>query len=633
MRIAVACMVALGLVGSSPGSGQPARLLPPPPMPPPAGAPLTDALRALGGEWRLASIDAKPASRPVILTVWGPAFSFTAGCHVVAGQLRDRGQGRFAIERYGAPSTLCARREAPPPFAGAELQATPMGDTKLAIEADGRKWLFVKVDTLATVARDEFLRGDWLLADARGQPYRGAELTRVSFGDRGYAVESAHCQFQENGWMVDRDWIVRPAGSQSVQARTCRAATLGDKLALLGSEARFTAEPVETRLRVNIGSRVALLVPAARFPELAKGAASQPVNQWAQRLSETVRAKRDDEQPFHAALRAIGLDQAEPHGLEEDVGAVTRRQAFAGLTRPQYLAAWKLGLLPNGDSPPPTLRQHFASAPLAVVGSLEGIVPVDRGDGLALDYHYRVGESWRGDRRPGDLLIVRMPPLIDKSRSPLITPEPGAPVLLLASRTGYLFGRLIEGKPPSVDPRVVAMTLPLMRVRDGRLVEAMAGANVLGAAAFVGTPLDEARTTAREVAAAIAAAAGSAAKDRRYFVSRIGTHRLADPTLVWIDYDPELRTASTARIGGVTRYFDGCTWVGRDQDLWITAAVACPPAKSEPDRQRLLATAVAWIEQHGLPVDVVTNGPGAGPYAPIVIPLPETEIELRALLR
>lgn len=52
-----------------------------------------------------------------------------------------------------------------------------------------------------------------------------------------------------------------------------------------------------------------------------------------------------------------------------------------------------------------------------------------------------------------------MPATSGKSRSPFITPGPGDEVLLLASRTGYVAGRLAEGRPPSEDRRIVQMTL------------------------------------------------------------------------------------------------------------------------------------------------------------------------------
>ena len=132
------------------------------PPPPTAGATVTDALRALGGKWRLVSIDGKPVARPNILNVWPPAFSFSAGCGVAAGKLRDVGNGRFAIERYARPSKCSSRKGPPPPFAGAELRASLIGRQNLMIEVKGRKWLFTKVDVTATVARDDFVRGAWL---------------------------------------------------------------------------------------------------------------------------------------------------------------------------------------------------------------------------------------------------------------------------------------------------------------------------------------------------------------------------------------------------------------------------------------------------------------------------------------
>lgn len=627
----IALLSGMLLAGCSPNFAN----SPPPPLLPPlptAQSPVTDALRALGGEWRLVSVDDRPTARPQALIVWGPAFSYGAGCKVASGQLRDTGQGRFAIERYGMRPSKCARYVPPPPFAGAQMQASPIGETNLVIEAGGRKWVFAKVDVTATIARDEFVRGEWLLANAKGEPYRGSQLTRITFDDGGYKIEAPHCSYQENGWIADRDWIVRPGGDQAVQSLKCNTTTPGDKLARLGANVRFTAEPVEARMRVRIGSQAAILVPSARFPELIAGAGTFAANPWALRLAETNRATYDGSETPNFVLRAIGLADLPDAPIRRENTTDVRRQAFAGLTLAQYLAAQEQGVIPSGDNPPTSLRQHLASAPIVVLAKLEGIRPIDRGDGLSLDYLYRVQDAWRGDRRQGDLIIVRMPPLIEKSRSPLITPEPGTTVLLLASRTGYLFGRLIEGKPPSADPRVVAMTLPLMRVQDGKLVEAVADSDLFSAASFDGTSLNQARTVVRAVDTAIAAVKGPAANGRRYFVARIGGRELPDPTLLWFDFDPELKIAKQGQPGGVTRYSHGCIGVVRSGDRWFAPDVGCPSANVDKDDQRLLVRAVSWIEMNGLNESISIGGGGSGLYPPIVVLMPEAEIELRPML-
>ena len=605
----------------------------PPPPPPTVGAPVTEALRALGGEWRLVSIDAKPVERTGVLMLWAPAFSFGSGCETATGQLRDIGAGRFAIERYGMPPAGCTNLVPPPPFDAAEFRANLMGPESLVIEVKGRKWSFAKVDVKATVARTDFVRGTWLLADADGKPYRGGELTRVTFDDEGYSIQAPHCSYRENGWMADRDWIVRPGGDQVVQSRTCRAATMGDKLVRQGSGVRYTAEHVETRMRVKIGSVQATLVPAARFPELAKGVRAILPDRWAILLVEASRAKSNGNEIQQYALRAIGLSDL-PYAPVRTTGDVdVSQQAFAGLSYWQYLAAAGKGLLPLGDRPKSDFRQHLASAPIAVIAKLEGTMPVDRGDGLSLDYLYRVQETWRGDRLPGDAVIVRMPPLVGKSSSPLITPEPEAKVLLLASRTGYLFGRLIEGMPPSIDSRVVAMTLPLMRVRDRRLVEAVTGANVLGAGAFTSTSLDQAKALASEAETAIAGVKGPSTGSRRYFMTRIGTRTLADPTLMWFDFDHQLTVANRVRRGGVTRYISDCTEVVRAGTWWTKPDVGCPLVQRNLNNQLLLVQAVNWVEANGLSEGDITSGGGAGAYPPILIPPSETTIEFRPMLK
>jgi hypothetical protein len=86
-----------------------------------------------------------------------------------------------------------------------------------------------------------------------------------------------------------------------------------------------------------------------------------------------------------------------------------------------------------------------------------------------------------------------------------------------------------------------------MRVEGGRLVEAVEGTNVLGAASFAGTTLDQARGIARDAERRIAR--GGERGTSRYFLALIGGRDLPDPARLWIDYDADLETASTARRG------------------------------------------------------------------------------------
>ena len=338
------------------------------------------------------------------------------------------------------------------------------------------------------------------------------------------------------------------------------------------------------------------------------------------------------------ALRAAGQSREAEQRREKTFD--TRRRGFAGLIAAQYARAQQQGLLPAGEARPADLRQHCASAPIVVRAILEGIQPVDRGDGLSLDYLYRVRESWRGERKAGDVLIVRMPPLGSKSRSPLITPEPGAEVLLLASRPGYITSRLIEGFPPSTDLRVVAMTLPLMRVTDGKLVEAASSADVMGAASFAGTTLDDARALARQVDAQMRTIASpSPTSLRRYYIRRIGSRELPDPTRLWIEYDDSLNVGNPRGYGAVTAYFDGCSTVTRQVPMasakWTRGLSICasdtpvgPSAVNKP-----VEDAVRWIEANGFPYTMcILIGPCSDNQGNIV-PLPGAEIELREMLR
>lgn len=622
-----------GCTTSEGPTGGPASALPSPP--PGQLAPITDAVRELYGEWR-------PLSGPGVsekdrLTIWSQMFSWGSGCNVSQGQLRDLGEHRFTIEHgFGGLPENCRSLSPLAPFDGADVSVTMPDNETLRVEREGQAWLFAKVDVAGTYPSDDFIRGEWLLADMRGRPYRGDELTRVTFGAE-YRVDAANCSIATNAWFGDRDWEVRVAGSYVRFSDRCRTRTLGDRLAKLGTAASYRAEPVETRMTLRIANQSATLVPASRFPELAGDAEAIPPHPWAQELAEAA-AKLEGQKRDALALRAVGLGGEGWPGVETP--ADPRRLAFSGLTAWQHERTVEAGLLPSALDPPEGLRQHLASAPIVALAVLEGIQPVDRGDGLSLDYFYRVRESWRGQNQTGDLLIVRMPPLTGKSRLPVITPEPGAEVLLLASRTGYIAGRLFEGSPPSSDTRVVHMTLPLMRIVEGKLAEAVDGANVLGAAAFAGTSVDDARELARSVEEAMKAIAPPRPANnfgnptvRRFFITKIGDRQLPDPTRLWIEYD----FGGPRGNGDVTAYFDGCTPVGRmnmdGKSSWVASAIACPGnlPDGSPITERAVAEAVRWIEENYFPdIICVSTCPE---YPEYTVPLRGGEVIMRAMLQ
>jgi hypothetical protein len=589
--------------------------LPPPPFAPDQGlAQADERLRALNGEWRLGRTDGRPATNGYTLTIWGSAFAAGRGCAIAQGQLRALGDGRYRVERYGPIPAGCRRLTPPEPF---ELSELHLGGDRTGLfirSAEGRQWLFAWEEPARTRASDDFLRDEWLLADAKGRPYR-AGLTRVSF-ERGYSVRAANCQFQTNGWSTERNFVVRPGGSQYLETANCRPKTLGDRLARAGEKAQLIAEPVEGRLRVIVGGRSAMLVPAARFPELSGEAKAYPVNIWARQLADVAaRLPRPALDEF--LIRVLGNGDARV-GAGDNAPVI----AFSGYSIAEMDRMRLAGLPVDGLTRPAAERSFeevLLGAPIVAVAELEAIEPADRGDGLSLDYRYRVVESWRGRRRTGDLLIVRMPPMIDKSRSTLITPEPGGRVLLLASRPGYLMSILRNGKPPSMDQRVVSMTLPLMRIRDGKLAEAVSGANVLGAAKFAGMTVEQARTRARELEAKVAAATAEARGQRRfhYFVTQVGSRALPDPTRLWIEYDPDLRASGKPGLGAVTAWFDGC--LTRIRGI----AGHAPPIRACSDSGRTsepaISRAVAWIDAHGVPEEI-SLGEVSEPLAAIRIP-------------
>ena len=567
-------------------------------------------------------------------------FSWGAGCELTQGQLRDLGDGRYALEDYTPLSERCQTQERLAPFDRGEVRIVPVDGDTIRIERGGETWLFDKVDVAATIPRDDFVRSEWLLADRRGRPFRGEELTRITFGPE-YSVDAANCDFAANGWYTDRDGEVRTGGSYYRMSERCRAHTLGDRLAKLGAEASYRADTVATRMTVIIGKERATLVPAVRYPELAADAEAIAPHPWAAELAEKAAALPVD-QRSGMALRATGLGGEGLPGVENP--ADPRGLVFAGLSAWHYQQAQEAGLVPAPRAEPRSLEQHFAIAPIVVRAVLEGIRPVDRSDGLSLDYLYRVREGWRGGKQTGDLLIVRMPPPRGKSRSPVITPEPGEEVLLLASCTGYLAGRLSEGDPPSFDTRIVQMTLPLMRIVDGRLVEAVQGANVLGSASFAGTTVEDARVLAVQVDQRMSQIAPPRPTDnfgnptvRRYFITRIGERVLPDPTRLWIEYDGSTNFGNPNGYGGVVAYLDGCTPMSRQphigNDIWGSAAIAC--SGNLPDGSLITEPAVAkvaqWINANYFPdVICVSTCPEDPGYT---VPLPEGDVILKAMLR
>lgn len=322
LRLLVAFVGPLALSGcaaSGPTREPPAMPLPPAPPPTEPGglAPMTDAVKALYGEWR-------PVSGPGVspedrLTIWSPMFSLGSGCELTQGQLRDLGDGRYALDDYTRLASHCQPQARLAPFDGAQVRIVPVDGDIIQIERGGETWVFAKVDVAATVPREDFVRGEWLLADRRGRPYRGEDLTRVTFGPE-YSVDARNCDFASNGWHTDRDGEVRTGGSYHRMTERCRVQTLGDELAKLGSKVSYRAEPIETRMTVKIGSQRATLVPAARFPELAPDAEAIEPHPWAVQLAEAA-ARMAPEQRDGMALRAIGIGGEGLPGVEQPADA------------------------------------------------------------------------------------------------------------------------------------------------------------------------------------------------------------------------------------------------------------------------------------------------------------------------
>ena len=590
------------------------------------------------GVWQpVEGANVSPADR---LVIEDATFSWVTACGEARGDLHRLLAGRYSVQNYFSAGRACGDQTVIALFDGTAQQIVMLDEDTLRIDNGNDFWIFQRSSANAKTGAEAFAMGEWLLADDAGRPYRGSELTRVSFGAR-YFVDAENCDFAATAWSFAPDGRIGIDRTARRLTKACREVTLGDRLAVLGRDAVYVADRVETRLNIDIGGERATLVRAERYPELTRGAQKIPPHPWAMLLAEKAAGMTVGERA-RFALRAIGLGD---EGLPEvQAPADTRSLAFTGLNEWHYRQGQLAGLLSEPGSASLGLADALAIAPRVVLAKFEGVEAVDRGDGLALDYNYRIVESWRGGGEPGELLIVRMPPLAGKSRSPIITPEVGAEVLLLASRTGYLAGVLVNGLPPSLDRRVVQMTLPLMRIVDGRLVEALEGANVLGAAEYAGTTVDEARDLARSIELRMTEASLIRPLDgwgnpivKQYFITQIGDRELEDPTRLWVAYEDGKDLGNPNGLGGVVAYYDGCTpvYISRQngKNSAFANAVACPGKlpNGHPVTEPVVAEVVAWISAHHFPhVLCVADCPTSPPY---IVPLSSGDVILRAVLR
>lgn len=586
-------------------------IIPPPPPPPPIGATapfeISPTLRAMYGQWRLIKRDDAfvPKKARFDFVLWGTMFSAQRGCLQASGQLLAQADGTVRIDRYnGVPRTSCKatrmRRDVAP-FDATVARFDVRGDD-LFVEASGRRSQFRWVITDTGRASDDFMRGEWLLATLDGNPFRGVEKTSLSF-EAGSAIDAAHCDYRSDGAYPAESFRIRLGGSFSMITRACKASTLGDKWAKAPDAYELIAVPVDARMELRRGGKpIATLVPAARFPELAANAKSVAADAWSKTLAD-------------------------------HVGRLPSDQKLATIGR---LLATDVSALGADGKIPATLEAQALANPIIVIAQLEGTPAADRGDGLSLDYLYRVKQSWRGDRKPGDVLIVRMPPLHGKSSSPFITPEIGTNVLLQASRSGYLIGRLLEGQPPSSDRRVMSMTLPIMQVEARRLVLDTPSPDIPGAQAWRGLTLEEAK---RRVAA-VGAGSKSAVTPRldalrRYFIVAIDGKPLPDPAWLWFDFDYDKPVKNSNRSSGdIAAWSDGCNVAHFGNGWWASTEMGCGQENTLPVMQELIAT----IERDGMPVyTVLTSGGGSeseiGPYSLPDVTTKNHCVELRQGLR
>lgn len=623
-NFAIMWLASVALLGSVAGAAQRSSALPdgpfiedmsraivPPPPPPPIGATapfeISPTMRAMYGQWRLIRRDDVfvPKKARFDFVLWGTMFSAQMGCLQASGQLLAQADGTVRIVRYtGAPRTSCkAKRRGPDvsPFDATVARFDVRGDD-LFVEASGRRTQFRRVITDTGRATDDFMRGEWLLATLDGNPLRGVEKTSLSF-EAGSAIDAAHCDYSSDGVYPAESFRIRLGGSFSMVTRACKASTLGDKWAKAPDAYELIAVPVDARMELRRGGKpIATLVPAARFPELAASAKSVAADAWSKRLANHVGRLPDDQK-----LATIGRI------LATDVSALGAD-----------------GVIPS------TLEAQALANPIIVIAQLEGTPAVDHGDGLSLDYRYRVKESWRGDRKSGDVLIVRMPPLVGKSSSPFITPDIGTNVLLQASRNDYLIGRLLEGRPPSSDRRVVSMTLPIMRVEAERLVLDTPSPDIPGAQAWRGLTLGEAKQRVLAVDAR-SKSADTPRSDavRRYFIVATDGKPLPDPASLWFDFDYDKPVKNSNRSSGaIVAWSDGCNVAHFGNGWWTSTEIGCGQEKTLPVMKELIAA----IEHDGIPVyTALTSGGGSeteiGPYSVPDIKTENHRVELRQGLR
>ena len=612
-------------------------LVPPPPPPPSLNAvppKRTSTLREMHGQWRLIQVDdaAVHEAMRFDFTLWAPMFIAQRRCTQVTGQLIAQDEdGVMRIEGIAtraAPDCRLARASVGlPPFDQPVVRFTPRGQDLIA-NAGNRTWRFRRVITDTGQASDDFLRGRWLLASRDGVLFRGIAKTIFTIDDHGSRIDAANCDYWVNGAYAAENYRVRLVGSRTGTVTDCRATTLGDRWAKAPDRYELVARPVEALIELRQrGRHIATLVPAARFPELADTVASFTADPWSITLAELIDRLPDAQKPavIGRVLSSGVVDQA-----------ASDSAFFSGYSNKVLgdLAKAGLGLAEFGTVGA-TVEAQALGAPIVVVAELEGTAAVDRGDGLSLDYLYRVKDSWRGDRQVGDVIIVRMPSLIGRSRSAFITPPVGARVLLLASRSGYLAGRLREGKPPSSDRRIVAMTLPVMRVEAERLTLDTPTPDIPGATAWRGLTIAEARERVKAVSVR-AQAVATPRSDRisRTYVIAIDGKPQPDPTRLWFDFDDDAPVNNRNRLSGdITAWSDGCNTARRGGNWWTSTEGRC----GQNATLALMRELIAQIEREGMPSYIIlTSGSAGEAIGPYAIPHVETEnhrFELRFGLR
>lgn len=206
---------------------------------------------------------------------------------------------------------------------------------------------------------------------------------------------------------------------------------------------------------------------------------------------------------------------------------------------------------------PLTLQDWAVLAPRLAVVRVKSHRRVYRGDGLINELELAVEESWRGS---GETMLLRLPEISDTTKAAAYLPPAGTRLFFAGTRTGYLARTLIEGRPPSIDERVVHALLPPIPIVDGVLRVPAGMRGFPGLPPLDGTSLSAARSTLDQLGRRIEAALSRTPSRRTETVAvvSIDGQPRKSPLWLWFKIDPSAPPEKRVFAG-----YDGCNWFFR----------------------------------------------------------------------